>query len=305
MTQSILDWLCEDNNPGIKFMTLRDICGLPTSDPRLADAYEKLRASKPIERILSKLDADDNWETKDYGGQATMRYFTSLAETGFQRDPAIDKAVEKTALAMLSAPMLGGCADALTLRALAMMGYAEDTLVSEAISRHISYQMSDGGFICERLLNKRPDRKSCYKAALETLMLYAECKLRGIVLHNSEELCAYFAKRDILYNSEKTKLLMGAEDDERGASYGWRGIDAFHPPEPMRIGIHNTYKAATIMGLDTTPMRRFIEAKRMENGRFNLDGTLSKQPCSFGTVKKENKYITYYIYSAEKYAQNK
>ena len=42
-------------------------------------------------------------------------------------------------------------------------------------------------------------------------------------------------------------------------------------------------------------------SKQDENGRLKLEGTLTKQPCSFGTVGKENKWITFYALLAEKY----
>ncbi len=153
--------------------------------------------------------------------------------------------------------------------------------------------------MCKRLLEKKPARKGCYKAGLAALLLYAECKLRGSPLPGEQQLLEYFLKRDVFYDShEKTRLLL----DE---NQGWRSIDNFFPVETMRIGLPLTMAALSVLGVGNHPALArawgILEQKKQENGRYLLEGTLTKQPCKFGNVGEENKWITFYALLAEKY----
>lgn len=185
-----------------------------------------------------------------------------------------------------------GCSVPLILRALIMLGCHKRDDAMALVMKFADSIRFDGGWMCKRLLDKRADRKSCYKAALAGLYLYAECEKKGIPLPHKENLLVYFLKRDVFFNSEKTVLLSG---DGR---FGWRFIDNFFPVEPMRMGLPLTLSALAILGAGDHPALKkawdLLDAKRDTEGRFALDGTLTKQPCSFGSAGKPNKWITYY-----------
>jgi hypothetical protein len=180
-----------------------------------------------------------------------------------------------------------------------MLGYQQDTRVINLMQNYSAAQLADGGFICRRLLAKRPGRRSCYKAALAALLLYAECKLRNTPLPGSEGLLDYFLKRDVFYDSEsKTQLLLDGNP-------GWRSIDNFFPVETMRIGLPLTMAALAVLGVGSHPALSrawaILEQKKQPNGRFLLEGTLTRQPCKFGSVGEENKWVTFYAMFAQKY----
>lgn len=44
-----------------------------------------------------------------------------------------------------------------------------------------------------------------------------------------------------------------------------------------------------------------LDSKKNIDGKLTLEGTLTKQPCSFGKVGQENKWVTFYSVLAEKY----
>lgn len=228
----------------------------------------------------------------------------ALAENGLLNDNRIDNLINFTVNFLnekeksTGAQSYDGCSNALVLRAIVMLGYHERSDVQILINNYIESQLYDGGFICKRLLNKKPERKSCYKASVAGLLLYASCKQRGIVLKNTGNLTEYFLKRDVFFTSDKSKLVIGGKE-------GWRYIDNFFPVESVRIGLPLIISSLSILGAGkekgTERAWNLLMSKKTNEGKLILEGTLSKQPFSFGKVGQENKWLTFYMLLAEKY----
>ncbi|MCL2433517.1 MAG: hypothetical protein FWD16_03240, partial [Clostridia bacterium] len=146
---------------------------------------------------------------------------------------------------------------------------------------------------------KKPERKSCYKGALAGLLLYAECKRKDILPGNADKLIDYFLNRDVFYSTDKTKSFY---EDGR---YGWRFIDNFFPVESQRMGLPLIVSAMSILGAGNQPAMAeawaLLGQKADADGRMQLEGTLTKQPCSFGKAGQENKWITFYAELAKRY----
>lgn len=186
------------------------------------------------------------------------------------------------------------------MRAIVTLGYYERSDVQMLINKYVSSQLYDGGFTCKRLLDKKPDRKSCYKASVAGLLLYVSCEQKGITFNNTNHLTDYFLNRDVFYTSDKSSLVVDGKA-------GWRYIDNFFPVESMRIGLPLIISSLCILGVGNhTGMKKawdILESKKNNSGRLALEGTLSKQPCSFGKVGQENKWLTFYSVLAEKQRQ--
>lgn len=73
----------------------------------------------------------------------------------------------------------------------------------------------------------------------------------------------------------------------------------------MRIGLPLILAALSVLGAGNhqavSGAWELLERKKNEAGRLVLEGTLSRQPLSFGAVGKENKIVTLYAALAEKY----
>lgn len=307
VNDSMIDWLLEDNNPSIRYRTLTEILDKPLEDKEVQATYPLLWQQKAIQRILSKQDENSIWSPSDFGVHTSMRYLTALAEHGLSIDKRIDKAIEfaindiNNSYEKANAPITnsyGDCANALTLRAIVMLGYHKCADVQELLHKYASSQLNDGGFMCKRLLEKKPERKSCYKASVAALLLYASCKQKGIIFDNSNLLTEYFLKRDVFYTSDKSNLVLNGRA-------GWRNIDNFFPVEPMRIGLPLILSSLCLLGVGINKgMERawdLLQNKKNCEGKLILEGTLTKQPCSFGKVAHENKWVTFYSVLAEKY----
>jgi len=303
MNEQVLNWLLEDKNPAVKYRTLTEICG--KSPEECQDIYDLIWEQKSIVNMMNKQDENGMWESEKryYGNFLSLKYLTAFAEHGIQKDARLDRFADDTVNGMILCEKDGGlpgCACPLGLRSLVMMGYHDRKDVAGLIKKFAEAQLSDGGFMCKRLLDRKPDRKSCYKAAIAGMLLYAECKRKNNLPGNSDNLVNYFLKRDVFYSSDKSKAFY-----DKNGKVGWRFVDNFFPAEPMRMGIPLIMSALSVLGAGNDPALteawKIFKEKEDENGRLKLEGTLTKQPCSFGTVGKENKWITFYALLAEKY----
>lgn len=83
----------------------------------------------------------------------------------------------------------------------------------------------------------------------------------------------------------------------------------FFPAEPIRAGLPLIISALSILGVGNhhamTESWELLNAKKDEEGRLKIDGTLSKFPYNFGKVGDENKWVTFYALLAEKYRTEK
>jgi hypothetical protein len=302
-----IDWLLEEQNPAIRYRTLTELLGAPRGETESASSYQAIWETRDVRAMLARQNEQGIWEhsEKEYGVHTSLRYLTAFAECGLCRDQRLDKAVAHAVgfLVEKETTDLGhdysGCSNALVLRALVMLGYHQDTGVANLIDRYVQTQLFDGGFICRRLLSKKPNRKGCYKASVAALLLYAECQRHGVTLPKTDRLVDYFLKRDVFYDSgDKTKLLLDGKP-------GWRAIDNFFPVETMRIGLPLIVSALSVLKAGNHPALgrawEYLESKKNPNGRLALEGTLTKQPCGFGKVGAENKWVTFYTLLAEKY----
>jgi hypothetical protein len=298
-SNQILSWLLEDDNPAIKYRTLTEIYESSTSD-ELNQLYNSIWEDKLIEKMLKKQDENGLWNEKEYGSFTSLRYLTAFAEFGLHKDKRIDHYVDHAidTISSIMSQDATGCAIPLVLRALVMLEYHERDDVKKLIEQFVSTQPYDGGFMCKRLLDKKPERKSCYKASVDALLLYAECKRKGMFLSGTDQLLQYFMKRDVFYDSNKTILLNESRP-------GWRNIDNFFPAEPLRIGLPLIVSALSILEIGNHPAVskawNYLSEKSDENGRLVLEGTLTKQPCSFGKVGQPNKWVSFYALLAYKY----
>ncbi|MCL2488544.1 MAG: hypothetical protein FWE80_07665 [Oscillospiraceae bacterium] len=296
MHDTVINWLIEEDNPAVRYRTLTELCGRPAAEAE--DSYASVWQQKSIVKMLQKQDENGLWSSKDWGGHTPLRYLTAFAEHGVKQDKRLDRFVDHTVGILQSAADegdLAGCAGPLTLRALVMMGYGGREDVMALISAFSAAQLRDGGFICKRLLDKKPLRKSCFKAAFAGLLLYAECSRKGILPGGAEELVGYFLKRNVFYYQG-----LSLKDGRPG----WRFTDNFFPVEPMRMGLPLIAAALAVLGAGEHPAMgetwALLKEKQDENGKYHLEGTLVKQPCSFGKVGQSNKWVTFYALLAQK-----
>jgi hypothetical protein len=71
-----LDWLLDPASPGVRYLALRDLVGLPADDPELVAAQKSAHADGPISVILSNMSPDGYWVRPSPG--YNPKYFSAV-----------------------------------------------------------------------------------------------------------------------------------------------------------------------------------------------------------------------------------
>jgi hypothetical protein len=281
--KNVVDWLLESNNPAIEYRTKNELLN------------EKADNSKVIDWINGFLPID--W--KDTEGKWLTHYYTTIAECGINGH---ELGITKNDIAKYyeNNPFGYGCLDYMQLRAFIILGF-EKILKDIGIMKKLSdRQLSDGGFLC--LIDKYKDRhKSCIKCNNMVLLFLSECKKKNINTNIEKNLINYFWNHNLFYKSTNKSVLILNERE------GWRTIDTFFPFEVMRIGLQNIIEAFSVLGYGTDKKLKeawdTMETKKDINGKYILNGTLTKSYLPKERVGKPSKWVTFYTLLAKKYKE--
>ena len=278
-------WLLGDDNPAVKYRTQTEI---------LVQSADKAETVAWLNNFLP-----NDW--KERNGLWSVYYLNSFAECGLTfEDTGLDK---KTATGFgEDAPFDEGCGDYMRLRALVRLGLGDEPAVRAIINKLAERQLPDGGFLCLHRLNKlKYTPKSCVKVNMLALLFCAECKKKGIHTDITQPLLDYFWNHKMFYRTSNPDALI------LDASEGWRSIDAFYPFEVMRVGLQNIVEAFCALGHGNdsrlTEAWELLKDKEDPNGKYLLNGTLSKSYLPKERVGKPSKWVTFYALLAEKERQ--
>jgi hypothetical protein len=277
----VLDWLLEDENPGVRVRAHTELYGLPDNDPQVI-------ASRGL--VMQTLDAATDLSWMGGEGIRLIYNLTALAESGLTRkDVRIDPVVDR----LLSIPFDANCGDFMLLRALTMLGYGADERIRERLSRAAETQLPDGAWMCLHRLDKmNRTPKSCMKAAMHGLLMAGEMTKRDMVFPGTDQLIHYFTKRRLFYRTDDPiRMVLHSRP-------GARMTDAYFPIELMRVGLPMLLEALAVLGAGQSPELdeawSLLESKQDEQGRTKLEGTLPKSYLPKERVGKASKWMTLY-----------
>jgi hypothetical protein len=224
-------------------------------------------------------------------------YLTAIAECGLTYED-IPFDIEKAMHFGDNDRLEHGCGDYMQLRALVRLGLADEASVSKIIGGMNDKQLPDGGFLCLHRLDKlKHVPKSCYKANLHALMFCAECRKKGFKAGIEDALINYFRNHKIFYRTDNPDALI------INAREGWRTVDTFHPFEAMRVGLHNIVESFCALGYGRDSLLNeawdILNGKKMPDGKYILDGTLTKSYLPKERAGKPSKWVTLYALKAE------
>lgn len=197
------DWLLEEDNPSIRYWTLKDLLNKSESEPEVAGAKEKVPKSKEVQMIFSKIDINGGpfWSRSNgdiyWGTFSTGSVLCFLAETGLtKRDPEIED-LAKFLFGYQSAegffklsprgPGWWSCFTATVLGALLRFGYVDDERIDKGIEWLFRTQRLDGGWYCTKNALKggsKEELDSCPHSVLNVLWAF----MNTPELRNREEL---------------------------------------------------------------------------------------------------------------------
>ncbi|MEW6093191.1 MAG: nitrogen fixation protein NifH [Chloroflexota bacterium] len=72
----VMDWLLEPESPGVRYLALRHLVGLPADDPELSAARKAAHVDGPIAVILDKMHPDGYWS--EPGPGYYPKYFSTI-----------------------------------------------------------------------------------------------------------------------------------------------------------------------------------------------------------------------------------
>lgn len=287
MSLAVLDWLLEDSDPAVRYRTLIELLNTQIIDD-VNDAKKALILSENVKSALKLFEVG-----KAY---ADAHAFSALAEYGLtRRDLDIDEHVEKY---IAQYGFADGCGEGFLLRNLVMLGYTDHPKVKKELAAVLATQQSDGGYPCisKNPKIKKPNvpHKSCFQMSTSYLLLIAELHKQGIVCSQSSNLIEYFLGRDVLFRHDNPDQVVKAE---MGTT--------FHPPVATRIGIHQILYALAALDKASDPRCNrawsLLEARCADDGKYVIDGSLTKPYIKTEKPGKSNKWVTFYSLLAKKY----
>ncbi len=214
MTKSAIDWLLEDNQPAVKYLTLIQLLHKPSSDPEVRSAKEAITETGWAKDILSRQTVEGYWGTDRslYRPKyvSTNWMLLILSDLGLTKDyPQIDKACQRwmeffaTGDGGFVGSNKGGaehghvCTTGNTARALVKFGYEDDPRVKRAFEWFVEYQAEKGGWSCFDVGTPRKGRNIDSWEPLSAFAVYSRQKWTRSMKSAVEKGAEYFLEREL------------------------------------------------------------------------------------------------------------
>lgn len=93
----MLSWLLEKDEPGVRYLAMRDLLELPQDDADLISARERAHAEGPISLILDQMDESGYWVKAGpgYGPKYRSSVWSVILLAQMRASMALDKRIEK------------------------------------------------------------------------------------------------------------------------------------------------------------------------------------------------------------------
>lgn len=284
---TVIQWLLEDTDPAVKYRAQTELLDIKKDSQEAKLTHKVLLSSVCVKSAMSLFDIG-----KDYSDAHAL---SALAEYGLTRtDIDIDRYVDRL---IVNTNFRDGCGKGFLLRNLVALGYAKHPAVKKELPLVLATRQSDGGFPC---ISKNPKinkpnvpHKSCFQMTTSYLLLTAEMFKKGLDCPQTKGIVSYFLGRDVLYRHDDLSRVV---IKEMGST--------FHPPVATRIGLHMILCALSTLGKgnDTGCKRAWerLDSRRGDNGKYIIDGSLTKPYIKTGKPGKVDKWVTFYALLAEK-----
>lgn len=186
-----IDWLLEEENPAVRYATMRDVLGLAESDPALREARAAIPSTGSAAVILSAQNADGYWNTpKRYMERYDGTFWNFLLLLSLEVDPR-HPGVHRAAQYLLETAwkpdwngftndgkgLLPPCYMADMLRSLMLCGFGENTRVRAGVDSLIQgMHFSDGDADVENPDDGCLGRHTCIRCVAPVMRLLMDVK---------------------------------------------------------------------------------------------------------------------------------
>ncbi len=310
--KNVTEWLLEEENPSIRYRTMRELQELPESDPELQLAKRQISSYQPVKNMLEAMHPEGYWEQinprskKSYGKDVEYMRDTThfilayLAELGMTRE---DTKIEKAANRYLSLLQPDGdfyrhfsCLYGLNIRTFMLLGFKDDPRLKKTIDLMKKSIRYDNGYLCDTHEGKRKRRpvKSCVRGSAK--VLYSLGELPELWDESfSKKIVEYFLNRNILYKTTNPKAYVRTDAGLTMFPFYWGFglIDVLLPLAKMGYG-HDPR-----MGSAWNVLARH----KTEEGKYILDGNWKSKYWKIEKRGLVSKWITFYAYLCLKYKE--
>jgi hypothetical protein len=316
---NVVEWLLEDDNPSVKYWTLRNLLDYGEADFLVSSARRHIMQTGPVPNILSRLNEAghfvDHSAVQEYGAErAAYGYLPKYRGTVWQlilfadlgADPH-DERVRRTCeyvlehswepsglFSMVGNQYLAPCFQGNMLYALTRLGYGDDPRIVKALDVLLEYtRFDDGDFATPKTFPYRGahDRcsgsHSCYAGALKALKAVTtipgevrDDRIQDFIKRGTE----FFLNHRVYRASHSRDKLLHKDIDEIS-------FPAFVYGDFLEILI-----TLLVLGVRDARMQDAIDllrSKQLPNGRWRLDRDVPTMHVALGRKHRESKWATY------------
>ncbi|MHA2181004.1 MAG: hypothetical protein ACXAAH_06240 [Promethearchaeota archaeon] len=311
--KNITEWLLEEENPSIRYRTMKELQEIPDSDPELKSTRKQIRTYRPVKKMLDAMHPEGYWEVispstkKSYGKGVEYRQDSThyilgyLAELGMSRE---DTEIEKAANRYLSLQQPDGdfighssCLFGINIRTFIYLGFKDDPRLKKTINLMKKSVRYDDGYLCDRFEEKRKKGrqvKSCVRGSAK--VLFALCELPELWNELfSNKIVNYFLNRNVLYKTTELETYVNKDTGLTIFPFNWRFglIDILLPLAKMGYGTDTRVESAW----------RVLAQHKTVDGKYTGDWIRNNKYWRIGKSGLANKWITFYAYLCLKYKE--
>lgn len=316
-----LSWLLEEENPGVRYLAMRDLLDTPSNDSDLLTAREQAHQEGPIAVILEKMNGEGFWVTPGHG--YLPKYYSSvwslimLAQLGarVEQDQRIEKACRYICDQSLTkngqfstTKTASGTVDCLQgnlLSAMLDLGFTDSRLnkAFEWMARSVTgegvapmeektaplryYSGKCGpGFICGAN-NKLP----CAWGAVKVMLAFSKLPVEQRTSYIDQ---AIITGIEFLLSVDPLSSEYPSGWNDKPSGNWWKfGFPVFYVTDLLQ-----NIETLVRLGLGSDPRLKnaltYICDKQDNNGRWPLEYSYTgKTWVDFGAKKEPNKWVTY------------
>lgn len=316
---NVVEWLLEDDNPSVKYWTLRNLLDYGEDDFLVSSARRHIMQTGPIPNILSRLNEAghyvDHSAIQEYGAErAAYGYLPKYRGTVWQlilfadlgADPR-DERVRRTCdyvlehswepsglFSMVGNQYLAPCFQGNMIFAFTRLGYGSDPRILKAFEVLLEFtRFDDGDYVAPKSFPYRGARErcsgshSCYAGCLKALKAVTaipigqrDARINDFISRGAE----FFLKHHLYRSSHSPEKLLHKEIDKIS-------FPAFVYGDFLEILV--TLLRLGVKDKRMQPAIDLLQRKQLSNGRWRLERDVPTMHVALGRKHRESKWATY------------
>lgn len=305
-----VEWLLEEENPSVRYWTLKDILDKPESSPEVAQAKKEIMNSHPVTEILKNQNPQGFWISLENPYlpkyKATYHQLLILSELGASLCNEIKKAIElifvhyqyysghfrfkqiKTERGRKSSLINWACLTGNILRFLIHFGYLPDERTQKTIEFLVRTHSNGWSCYAYPIDKKKVFPENCYMGGVKPLIAFSMIPESD----RGKDITEIINQEIEIYLENEIFMYLKDEKGDRKAKFGWKrfGFPLFYQSDALEV-----LDVLTRFGARDERMRKALDLviSKQEEGKWKLENTFNgKMWVNIEQKKKPSKWIT-------------